>query len=440
MRASVRVPVRPATVAVLLGFGLVLAATPASAQDPEERLRDLEQQLDSLRRLDLERQLEEMRRDIAGRAEQGDGETWVELNGWVNFDLIYDFKRVDPMWEATLRPSTIPTTEGQFGGDGKTIYSVRQTRLGVSGGLDTEVGPASWWVEFDLFALGADAGGTGLELRHAWGEVGPLGFGWSWSSFIDIDIWPNVIDWWGPSAMALNRNPQLRYTWQLEGGRVALALENSNASLTTGVLGETSPGLDNDLQAIGRLPDLTGHYRREGEWGHVQLGGVIRQLSYETVNTPDNEPSGSELGWGLNLTGVLGTVGADKLRVGLVYGHGIASFINDGGGVNLAPDPDGGALALPSAGVTLYYDHYWTESLSTAVGASHNTHDNSPLQLGFEVESVTYASTNLLWAPSSNFWAGVEFQYGRRLDIDGDSGTDFRTQLQFRYTFSERLN
>lgn len=424
--------------ALLVAAAMAIAGRGMSAQEPEERLRALQAQVDSLRRLDLERQLEEMRRDIASRPRTED-ETWVELNGWVNFDLIYDFKRVDPVWESTLRPSTIPTTPGQFGSDGKTIYSVRQTRLGLSGGMDTRIGPASWWIEFDLFALGDDAGSTGLELRHAWAEVGPVGFGWTWSNFMDIDTWPNILDWWGPAAMSINRNPQARYTWTLPTGRFAVAIENSNASLTTGVLGETSPGFVDDVQAVGRLPDLTAHYRHEWGDNHVQLAGVLRQLSFETVEQPENEPKGSELGWGLNLTGVLTTVGRDRLRGGAVFGHGIASFINDGGGVNLAPDPDGGGQAVPSLGVTLYYDHYWTELLSTSVGASHNTHDNSPLQEDFEIESVTYGSTNLIWAPSANFWAGAEFQVGRRQDISKVDAFDYRIQLQVRYTFVEPL-
>ncbi|MDX1392814.1 MAG: DcaP family trimeric outer membrane transporter [Gemmatimonadota bacterium] len=423
---------------LLLTIAMAPLAGGLSAQDPEEQLRELQAQVDSLRRLDLERQLDEMRRDIAGRTREG-SDTWLELNGWVNFDLIYDFKRVDPTWEATLRPSTIPTTPGQYGSDGKTIFSVRQTRVGLSGGMDTRIGPAKWWIELDFFALGADAGRTALELRHAWGEVGPLGFGWTWSNFIDIDTWPNVLDWWGPSAMALNRNPQVRYTWALPTGRFALAIENSNQSLTTGVLGETSPGFVDDIEAVGRIPDLTANYRHDWGDSHVQIAGVARQLSYETVDEPDNEPKGSEFGWGLNLTAVLQTVDRDRFRGGIVYGHGIASFINDGGGVNLAPDPDGGALALPSLGLTAYYDHYWTDVLSTSLGASYNTHDNSSEQQSFEIESVTYGSTNLIWAPSSNFWAGAEFQLGRRLDISEIDAFDYRIQFQVRYTFVEAL-
>ena len=32
----------------------------------------------------------------------------VEISGQIMLDAIYDFKRVDPDWNATLRPSTIP--------------------------------------------------------------------------------------------------------------------------------------------------------------------------------------------------------------------------------------------------------------------------------------------------------------------------------------------
>ena len=59
----------------------------------------------------------------------------LELYGFVQLDAIQDFNRVNPNWDATLRPSRIPTEEGQFGGDGQSIFSVRQSRLaGSSGG------------------------------------------------------------------------------------------------------------------------------------------------------------------------------------------------------------------------------------------------------------------------------------------------------------------
>ena len=39
----------------------------------------------------------------------------LELYGFVETDAIQDFKRVNPDWDATLRPSRIPTAKGEFG-------------------------------------------------------------------------------------------------------------------------------------------------------------------------------------------------------------------------------------------------------------------------------------------------------------------------------------
>src|SRR5262245_34056242 len=55
---------------------------------------------------------------------QGD-KPHVEVYGFVMADYIQDFNRVDPDWQATLRPSKIPTSEGEFGADGQAIISAR---------------------------------------------------------------------------------------------------------------------------------------------------------------------------------------------------------------------------------------------------------------------------------------------------------------------------
>lgn len=61
------------------------------------------------------------------------GNHHLELYGFAQVDAIQDFDRVDPSWDATLRPSKIPTDEGTFGDDGQSIFSARQSRLGVKG-------------------------------------------------------------------------------------------------------------------------------------------------------------------------------------------------------------------------------------------------------------------------------------------------------------------
>lgn len=368
---------------------------------------------------------------IAGTAEKGD----FTLYGHFQLDTIYDFKRVDPTWESTLRPSTIPTSDGAFGSDGNTVVSVKQTQGGFKYNFPSPLGQVKTWFEFDFFGTGSDAGDTKFNLRHAWAEVGGLGFGQTNSTFMDISIFPNVIDWWGPSGMAFNRNPQVRYTWRQPASSFALALEKPNGSFNTGVFGELSPEFDAAARAKTRFPDLTGHWRSERDWGHYQLAGVLRRLEFETQGSEGNRPNGTETGWGLNLTSVINTAERDQLKLGLVYGEGIASFMNDGG-VNLAPHNNAEA-AVPVLAVTAYYDRYWSQQWSSSIGFSLNQADTRNQQANQEFDSGRYASVNLLYTPYPELLIGSELLYGRHEDVGGRTGEDYRLQFTLKHKFNK---
>src|SRR5262245_52095441 len=99
-----------------------------------------------------------------------DDKPHVEVYGFVQADYIQDFKRVDPAWNDTLRPSKIPTTDGFFGEDGQASLSAKQSRLGVLMNFPTSNHPVYTKFEFDMFGVGVDAGQTIIRLRHASGE------------------------------------------------------------------------------------------------------------------------------------------------------------------------------------------------------------------------------------------------------------------------------
>ncbi|MCK7517823.1 MAG: hypothetical protein MZV64_08995 [Ignavibacteriales bacterium] len=47
---------------------------------------------------------------------------------------------------------------------------------------------------------------------HAYGELGHvLALVNAWSPFMDIDVFPNSVEYWGPNGMAFFRNVQFRY-------------------------------------------------------------------------------------------------------------------------------------------------------------------------------------------------------------------------------------
>ena len=117
------------------------------------------------------------------------------------------------------------------------------------------------------------------------------------------------------------------------------------------------------LQGDEELPDLTAQWRYTGDWGHVQAAGILRRVGFETAGTPNNEPSDSKVGWGINLTSNIKVFEKDVIHLGAVYGEGIASYMNDGG-VDLAPSSSLSAETVQSIGWLAYYNHWWADQWS----------------------------------------------------------------------------
>jgi hypothetical protein len=375
-----------------------------------------------------------------------------EIYGYGQVDVIGDTKRVDPDWEDAFRPSKIATHDGQFGSDGQTSVSVKQSRLGVKANGEAGGQPFEAKFEFDMFGVGGDAGKTAFRLRHAYGRWGPVLGGQTNSLFMDIDVFPNVIDYWGPPGMVFLRNPQLRvYIADKKTFSAAVAVEKPGNDIDTGLIREFDPNLGANIRNDEKLPDFTAAVRFMGDWGHVQLSGILRKVGYDTANpdgtNPNNEPKGSKLGWGVNLGGSY-TLKPATIRASVVYGQGIASYMNDGG-MDLAPRalapptspsalPPGEAKAVPLLGVSAYVDFAWSKTLSSSVGYSFDKVDNTNFQAASAFHRGEYASGNLLWTPIPRIMVGGEVMWGQRTDNDGAKGDDVRFQMSFKVSFSSK--
>jgi hypothetical protein len=382
--------------------------------------------------------------EVATPAAEG-GKRNFEVYGFAQADYIQDFNRVDPNWEATLRPSKIPTIPGLFGSNGQAVISVRQSRFGVQ--ADQEIGGQDLYVkfEFDLFGVGVDEGQTTFRLRHAFGRWGPILAGQTDTLFMDGSTFPNTIDYWGPAGMVFVRNPQVRLFYKTGPHSFAIAIEKPGNDIDPGNIRIIDPDVASGINGDEKIPDFTAQYRYEDDWGHVQVAGVLRKVGFDTFNTPSNEPKGDELGWGVNVSTNIKPWNKDVLHASAVYGHGIASYMNDGG-TDLGPSlviPPGGVLppslradTLPLRGLMFYYDHYWLDELSTSLGWSETRVWNTSFQQPEAFRSGEYASINLLWQPNAKVMMGAEYLWGRREDFDRNTGEDNRLQFSFKYAFS----
>ena len=374
-----------------------------------------------------------------------------EIYGFAMVDAIQDSKRVDPNWMDAFRPSKIATPEGQFGSNGQSSISVKQSRLGVKGQMPTgeDGSPVTFKLEFDFFGVGADAGQTTIRLRHAYGEWKQLLGGQTNTLFMDGDVFPNTIDYWGPAGMVFFRVPQIRWTpLRTKTDDFAVAIEHASNDVDPGNIRLIDEFQNATVRGTRTLPDLTARWRRDGDWGHLQVAGMLRQISYEYQQTPDAPwTKNNETGWGIDVSGHINVLEKDKILLSVVHGDGIATYMNDGG-MDIAPNaaydplsptPNLSAKAVPLTGIVAYYDHYWNSQFSSSIGYSQTEVSNTNFQATTTFHKGQYASGNLLWYPAKNVMLGGEVLWGKRTDNAGQTGDDVRFQFSVKYDFGVKL-
>lgn len=371
--------------------------------------------------------------------------TWkFEIYGFTMLDAGYDFGQIGaPNWQDTLRPTKLPAFEDEFGKGGRSFWGVRQTRFGVKATTPTDAGDIKTQFEFELFGTGVDEGQTTFRLRHAYGDWHQFRAGQTWSPFMDIDVFPNSIEYWGPNGMPFFRNVQVAWMPIQGDSRVTVALERPGASPDTGIYVDRIE-LE-DVVPRFPAPDLSAEGRLGGDWGYVELAGILRYIKWDDLGDAPGVPpvdlSGDAFGWGVAVSSNV-KLGPALLRLQAVYGKAIENYMNDAGadiGPEMTNDPaeplDG--VALPVLGLVGFVDVTWSERFTSSAGWSMVWIDNAEQQAPDAFHIGHYALGNLLYHPSDKLMLGAEFQYGRRENFDdGWTVNDYRLQFSAKFNFS----
>lgn len=368
----------------------------------------------------------------------------MDIYGFTQLDMGYDFGQNDPNWFDVMRPTKLPAFQNEFGRDGRFYSGVRQSRFGTKGYFSTPLGEVKTIFEFELFGVGVDAGQTTFRLRHAWGELAHIGAGQTWSPFMDPDVFPNSLEYWGPNGMVFFRNVQLRWMPINKGNhQLYFAFERPGASADLGQIGSRVE-LQN-VQARFPAPDMSARIRWGGERGHIQVAGIGRYIAWDDLKAVTFNLGGHTWGWGVNVSSNVPVAKKDTVKLSVTYGQGIENYMNDAP-VDIAPILTPNPLrpidgkALPVFGMVAFYDRSWSDRWSSSVGYSMLNIENAALQLPAEFHRGQYGLVNLLHYPAKNVMIGGEFQWGRRANFsDGFIFDDYRIQFSARYNFDHKL-
>ncbi len=267
------------------------------------------------------------------------------------------------------------------------------------------------------------------RLRQGYGELtnilfgGDLLAGQAWTTFSDLEAYPNILDFEGPNSFFGTRQPLVRWSRGVaEGLKLLVAAETPENHIIQGA------------DSLTAWPD--GVFSMVWDKAPVHLMGsfLVRDLRASS----NNGPTETAFGWGGSVSGKVGMPFLGKkdfMTFSVTYGEGIASNFND------APpdavfDSTGSSLeAIPVFGWFASYEHWWSEQFTSTLVYGSLDVDNRAAQPSDSFDKTQYASANLIWIPTERWLFGVEALWGKRVDKDGADGTDFRTQFTTRFSF-----
>ncbi|MET0401382.1 MAG: DcaP family trimeric outer membrane transporter [Cystobacter sp.] len=422
-------------------------ATGAAASAPDQD-SPVEERLDSV---EVKQQDSVVKGDIPGSFRVPGTDISLRVYGWAELNWIHDFKG-DPtdVDYATFTPySPLEGTPGAARTHRDYLHA-RTTRFGIEGGVPTRYGLLGVKIEGDFnneprtgntaqYGSGGNVftqlltSSYGFRLRHAYGQFGGLLIGQSWSTFMDLDNYPETVDFNGPMGATIIRQPQIRYSYITgSAGTFTAALENS----VSYVLGSDGNPI---ASSLSRMPDLILRWDKRFGWGAVSVRGVTHELRVnngESVNA-------TKRGYGGALSGHVKVRSDDILSFGFTGGEGMGRYLfwSEGAIYN----PTANDISIEKAvGIIAGYQFKPTSwlRLNLVYGMTRNFDDDfTALAADLGLNSGRFAVNRFsqqvnfgpIFTPVKSVDLGIEGSWGERETLVGQKGYLTRLNFMARY-------
>jgi hypothetical protein len=398
------------------------------------------------------------RADDAGVFKIPGTESTIKFYGYVQLDTTADFSGrpdnyEDNDWATDLPGVPADNTNVAKHKKPQLYMTARQSRFGLTTSSPSDWGPVTLKLEGDFNAPNDHQGETYtnsvmFRIRQAYGQVGGFLAGQTWSTFLDLGAYPDVVDFNGPGTIALVRNPMVRYTFGLApGATLAVSAENSPASRFGGPNFQT-------------IPNIVAALNYGAAWGHVNVRGVTQTynkaiqvttfgpdpdtgVTVATTSFADESPK-SLTTFGFGVSGDF-KVGGDTLVWQFAGGPAIGRYMYNQNATPFVVFNKGGDLvAVAMYGAHVGFTHVWNKALRSNLVAAYSWNvdpkvDGAEATNKFQ-KDFTQAFVNTFWTFSKTAELGVEYAWGQWKSFTGGGteelkGTQNRVNVSLHYNF-----
>ena len=355
--------------------------------------------------------------------------TTYKFGGYAKFDALFsDYSDGTPDGNALMRQFVyapqIPIGDGTGSSDLTTDFHARESRLNFRADTTTAGGDkVTAYLEMD-FLTHSDgnevvSNSYSPRLRHAFVKYNKWTFGQTWSTFMDVSVLPEALDFVGAAeSTTFIRQGQIRYT----SGNLELAVENPQTFVAGGT---------RDLSTV---PDLIGRYTFKLEGGsYIRVAGLMRSMKVG----PAGGSQVDETGFGVSASAKFVFDNGGDLRAMVTAGDGIGRYV--GLGFVLDGYIDGVTGNIETAETLAWfvsYRHKWNEKWRSNFKYGTNSVDyNDNVQAaGFNDNASTF-HVNLIHNVLPKLDIGVELMFGEREIVNGTDGDFTRVQFSAKYAF-----
>ena len=404
-----------------IAIALLSAGGPALAQDSDAAALEA-------RVAELEATINQLAEEEAAPAPASSGTTY-KFGGYAKFDALFsNYSDETPDGGALMRQfyyaPQIPIGDGTGSSDMTADFHARESRINFRADTTTGGGDkitAYFEMDFLTHTDGNEVVSNSYSprLRHAFIKYNKWTFGQTWSTFMDVSVLPEALDFVGPAeSTTFIRQAQVRYT----SGNLELAVENPQTFVAGGT------------RDLATVPDLIARYSFKMDGGsYVRVAGLMRSLKIGPAGGSQVDATG----YGVSASAKFVFGSGSDLRAMATYGDGAGRYVGLGFVLDgYVDDTTGQIETAETTAWFVAYRHLWNEKWRSNImyGTNSVSYTDDAQAANFNDNASSF-HLNLIYNVLPKLDIGGEVIWGEREIVNGTNGDFTRFQFSAKYAF-----